>query len=181
VKHTIAVLAAVSLAALAAAGATTMKPERADAATSVRSCTGGTVSLAASEKRMLSLHNRERAERGKRRLCVHPKLQKAARAHSRDMIQRDYFSHTTKGRNENECERIRRYGYRWSACGENIGWGTGARGSADRIFNTWMKSAGHRSNILDGRFREVGIGAARGNFQGFDNATMWTVDFGRRR
>ncbi len=58
---------------------------------------------------MLSLHNRKRASRGLPRLCVHPKLQKAARAHSVDMIRRDYFSHNTKGRNEGPCQRLRRY------------------------------------------------------------------------
>lgn len=180
-KHTAVVLASVLLAALVAVGAAALEPERADAATSVRTCTGGTVNLKAIEKRMLDLHNRARADRGLKRLCVHPKLQKAARAHSRDMIRRDYFSHNTKGRNESACERIRRFGYRYAACGENIAWGSGTRGRPGPIFKYWMNSKPHRSNILDKRFREVGVGAHRGNFQGIDNVTMWTVDFGRRR
>ena len=54
---------------------------------------------------MLDLHNRKRASRGLPRLCIHPKLQKAARAHPADMIRRDYFSHYTKGRNEGDIPR----------------------------------------------------------------------------
>lgn len=175
------VLASVLLAALVAVGVAALQPERADAATSVKSCTGGTVNLKAIEKRMLNLHNRARADRGLKRLCVHPKLQKAARAHSRDMIRRDYFSHNTRGRNESACERIRRFGYKWRACAENIAWGSGARGRPAPIFKFWMNSKSHRSNILDKRFREVGVGAHLGKFKGYDNVTMGTVDFGRRR
>ena len=91
------------------------------------------------------------------------------------MIQRDYFSHNTKGRNEGPCERIRRYGYRYRYCGENIGYNS----TPERMFNAWMQSSGHRANILAGRYREVGIGAYRGAYKGF-KTTMYTVDFGTR-
>jgi uncharacterized protein YkwD len=97
---------------------------------------------------MLDLHNRKRASRGLPRLCVHPKLQKAARAHSVEMIRRDYFSHNTKGRNEGPCQRLRRYGYHLRLCGENIAWGSGKKGSPNSRFQAWMNSPGHRANIL---------------------------------
>jgi cysteine-rich secretory family protein len=71
------------------------------------------------------------------------------------MIERDYFSHDTKGRNEDACERIRRYGYAWRVCGENIG----SYPDPDSMFNAWMGSSGHRANILSAKSREVGIGA----------------------
>lgn len=180
-KHMAVVLSSVLLAALVAVGVAALEPERADAATSVRSCIGGTVDLKAIEKRMLDLHNRARADRGLKRLCIHPRLQRAARAHSRDMIQRDYFSHNTKGRNESACERIRRFGYKYAACGENIAWGSGKKGNPGPTFRYWMNSKSHRSNILDKRFREAGVGTHRGNFQGYDNVAMWTVSLGRRR
>ena len=45
----------------------------------------------------------------------------------------------------------------------------------------WMDSSGHRANILDGRFREVGIGTYTGTYKGKKGYTMYTVDFGRRR
>jgi uncharacterized protein YkwD len=104
---------------------------------------------------------------------------RAAEAHSKDMIQRDYFSHNTKGRNEDACERVRRYGYNWQVCAENIAWGPGALGRPDPIFDDWMNSSGHRSNILNRKYREIGIGAYRGSFKG-TIGTMWTVDFGDR-
>jgi uncharacterized protein YkwD len=44
-----------------------------------------------------------------------------------------------------------------------------------------MNSSGHRANILDRRFREIGIGTATGKYKGRRGYTMYTVDFGRRR
>ncbi len=129
---------------------------------------------------MLVLHNRKLANRGLPRLCIHPALVKAARAHSRDMVRRDYFSHFTTGRNDGPCERISRYGYHWHQCGENIAWGSGTSGSPRKIFKLWMNSSGHRANILNREFREVRIGAAGGTFGGHRSVTMWTVDFGDR-
>jgi uncharacterized protein YkwD len=82
--------------------------------------------------------------------CVHPALQRAARAHSKDMIQHDYFSHYTRGRNEDPCTRIRSFGYGGSYCAENIGYNAAPEG----VFHSWMRSSIHRPNILDGRFHE---------------------------
>ncbi len=178
-KQIAVLLTAVFLAAFAAFTMSAIEPEVAAADTSIRSCTGSKITLKTIEKNMLSLHNRKRASRGLPRLCVHPKLQKAARAHSVDMIRRDYFSHYTKGRNEGPCQRLRRYGYRWRLCGENIAWGSGSKGSPKDRFRAWMNSPGHRANILTRGFREVGIGAAKGSYNGY-RGTMWTVDFGDR-
>ena len=164
-----------ALASCLLALALTAPPAQAAGGGYVNKCGGGTIFLNASEKRTFALHNAARRDRDLKPFCVHPALQKAARAHSRDMIERDYFSHVTKGRNEDACERIRRYGYDWSACGENIGY----RSTPDRMFDAWMGSSGHRANILSGRFREVGIGAHTGNYGGF-GTTMYTVDFGAR-
>ncbi len=153
--------------------------EAADTLT-VRTCGGEAIALHPQEKRMLHLQNQARISRDLRRLCVHPALQRAARAHSKDMVRRDYFSHTTRGTQEDACQRIRRYGYRYSSCGENIAWGSATLGSADNIFKGWMHSSSHRQNILSDRYREVGIGLSTGAFMGRRNATVWTVDFGSR-
>ncbi len=176
-RYLAVVLASVLLAAVAAVGISAVGPEEVKAANtvSVRACTGGTVTLSNAEARMLRLHNKRRASRGLSRLCVHPALQRAARAHSQDMIQRDYFKHGDVG------ARLRHFGYNWRTYGENIAWGTGSRGAADPIFKGWMNSPAHRNNILNRGFREVGIGAARGNYKGSTNTTMWTADFGTRR
>jgi uncharacterized protein YkwD len=102
---------------------------------------------------MLALHNRERASRNLPRLCVHPRLQRAANAHSRKMIRRERFSHGNTGR------RLKRFGYDWSAYAENISRDNG-RPSPERTFKGWMRSSSHRSNILNRKLDEVGIGAA---------------------
>lgn len=49
----------------------------------------------------------------------------------------------------------------------------------ESFFKFWMKISGHRTNILEKSFREVGIGASSGNYKG-GKATMWTADFGDR-
>ena len=169
---------------VAVAVATTIfvvNPPAAEAAGGVRKCGGGTISLNADEKETFVQHNRERRDRNLSPLCVHPDLQRAARSHSEDMIRRDYFSHDTKGRNETACERIKRYGYRYRLCGENIANGSGAYGEPESVMRRWMQSDGHRSNILNGRFREVGIGTYTGTFNGTSNVTMYTADYGTRR
>ncbi len=44
-----------------------------------------------------------------------------------------------------------------------------------------MNSAGHKANILNPKFREIGIGARTGTYKTYEGATMYTVDFGARR
>ncbi len=167
------VLASIFLATLAAAATSAVEPESADAAITVKSCTGGDVQLSAAEKTMLELHNKERASRNLPRLCVHPALQRAANAHSQDMIRKDYFAHGNLGR------RLEKFGYPCRACAENIFQEPG-RPSPNGVFDAWMRSPSHKSHILDQRFDEVGVGAATGNFRGAKK-TLWTVDFGTRR
>jgi uncharacterized protein YkwD len=175
------VFLAVAVATVAITYLSTSQAAEAAGGGKVKRCGGGRIFLNADEKQVFAMHNRERVERNKKRLCVHPALQKAATAHSKDMIRRDYFSHDTKGRNESACERVRRFGYRYSRCAENIAWGNGRQGEPESIMRSWMDSSGHRSNILDGKLREVGVGAYTGDFNGYQDATMYTVDFGTRR
>ncbi len=172
-RHTAVVLASIFVAALAAVELSAVEPGTAEAASTVKSCTGDDVRLSAAEKQMLQLHNRKRASRGLPRLCVHPKLQKAANAHSRDMIRRDRFTHGNVGR------RLKKFGYRWSAYAENIARDDG-RPSPETTFKRWMRSSSHRSNILNRRLDEVGIGAAFGDVRG-SKVTAWTVDLATRR
>lgn len=181
IRYTTTILAALAVSLLLVLGSFILSPEKADAASGgyVKTCTGGKIFLKAPELRSLQLHNQARRDRGLRTLCIHPALQKAARAHSADMINKDYFSHTSKdGRTAGQ--RLRQAGYNWRTYGENIAWGSGSRGAADPIFKSWMNSSGHRANILNGKFREVGIGIAVGNYKGYNNTTMWTADFGTR-
>ena len=155
-------------------------PKPAHAGVYVTSCTGTQVYLSKAEKRMLTLHNQERHDWGLPAFCVHPALQKAAKAHSKEMIDMDYFSHNSFD-GESISDRLTRYGYDWSACAENIAWGTGSKGSPAYIFQSWMDSSGHQANILNSGYKEIGIGAARGTYQAYSDARMWTVDFGTRK
>lgn len=150
------------------------------ATTSVTGCTGTAVALTADEARALTLHNHQRAAAGLAAFCVHPALVAAARAHSQDMIARQYFSHTSlDGRTF--VTRVQAAGYtRWTGLAENIAWGSGSYGAPDRIVQNWMNSPGHRANILNGNLREIGIGVAAGTYRGYAGARMWTADFGRR-
>jgi uncharacterized protein YkwD len=171
-RHMAVVLASIFVATLAAVGVSAVEPGRAEAASTVKSCTGGDIRLSAAEKQMLELHNKERASRDLPRLCVHPKLQKAANAHSRDMIRRGRFTHGNVGR------RLKKFGYRWRAYAENISRDDG-RPSPGTTFKGWMRSSSHRSNILDRRLDEVGVGAATGDVNG-SRTTAWTVDLATR-
>jgi uncharacterized protein YkwD len=174
-RHAIVVIAAVVLATFGAVFISAVELKKAEAASAVRTCGGGKILLKPKEERTLRLHNRARKSHGLRRLCVHPKLTRAARAHSADMIRKDYFGHGNVGR------RLKRFGYNWRTYAENIGGGSGRYGRPGNVFRRWMNSRGHRSNILGRRFREIGIGAVTGRYKGTRGYTMYTVDFGRRR
>jgi uncharacterized protein YkwD len=174
-RYASVIFVAALLAAVVALSVSALEPGKAEAASNVRTCGGGTIKLNAKEERTLRLHNQKRRSRGLRALCVHPKLTKAARAHSSDMIRKDYFGHGSVGR------RLKRHGYNWRVYGENIAGGTGRHARPSNTFRRWMNSSGHRANILNRRFREIGIGTATGNYKGHRGYTMYTVDFGRRR
>jgi uncharacterized protein YkwD len=148
--------------------------------TTVTGCTGTSVSLTADEATELTLHNQERARNGLSAFCVHPALMSAARAHSADMLARNYFSHTSAD-GSSFVDRINRAGYTgWTNVAENIAWGSGTLGDPSTIFANWMNSAGHKANILNGSLREIGIGVASGTFQGYSGARVYTADFGTR-
>lgn len=181
------ILAALFLSGVTAAGISAVDPSAAEAASGgyVKRCGGGKIFLKVKEKRTFIKHNRVRRNHDLRPFCVHPKLQRAARAHSKDMIRRDYFSHNTKG-GGTFAQRLKRFGYTprgysYYIIGENIAYGSGTRGTPRSIMRAWMKSPGHRKNILDRRFREIGIGTYVGNFKGQRGVSMYTADFGTRR
>jgi len=151
----------------------------------VEKCGGGEIFLNEKEEKTFVLHNEIRAKHELPTFCVHPLLQEAARAHSKDMIQRDYFSHNTRGRGGFD-KRLKRFGYDADGyahyrVGENIAYGSGSYDEPANRMRAWMKSDGHRHNILNGEFREIGVGTYSGDYRGFNGVTMYTADFGVRR
>jgi uncharacterized protein YkwD len=177
-RYAIAVLGAMILASATAFLSVAVKPEMVGAATtSVKTCSGGNIDLGVKEERTLVLHNETRTDRGLEPLCINPVLTRAARSHSREMVENDYFSHYSDD-GEGVGARLRRFGYDWSVCVENLAGGYGNPGEPDSIFELWTNSTHHRANILDRRFRQVGVGTYTGIYKGIEEYTMYTVDFG---
>ena len=106
------------------------------------------------EAEELALTNQARADAGLGPLVCDAKLATAARLHSQDMCDRDYFSHTTP-EGLSFIDRIEAQGATWRTGGENIAWGYRTAAS---VHTGWMNSDGHRRNILNGAFGRVGIG-----------------------
>lgn len=152
---------------------------------SVRTCNGGSIEVNGNEKRILQLHNELRKDRGLKALCVQSQLTKAARAHSQEMIDKDYLSHDSFN-GESVRQRLERFGYTsrgyaYYLYGENIAGGCRSFGVPASIFDWWMHSTDHRANILNPKYREVGIGVRTGTLDSCTEATTYTVDFGTRR
>ncbi len=129
------------------------------------------------------LINQRRAAHKLPRLKLRPRLSAAAARHTQDMVRKRYFSHVSRD-GASLVDRLRRSRYlrnhrSWTA-GENLAWGSGKRGSPQQIVSAWMASPGHRRNILNGRFREIGIGVSLGSPSGAANAATYTTTFGAR-
>jgi uncharacterized protein YkwD len=136
-----------------------------------------TVALANSA---LCLVNQERTSRGLRPLKLNMRLKKAATAHTRDMVARNYFAHEAPG-GADFVDRIRKAGYIarvMPALGEDLAWGSGSLGTPRAIVKGWMDSPGHRANILFPKFREAGVGVAIGDPGAGQEGATYTLDFG---
>ncbi|MCX4450455.1 sigma-70 family RNA polymerase sigma factor [Streptomyces sp. NPDC087866] len=128
-----------------------------------------TPSASSDADQVLALVNTERAKEGCGPVTGNDQLTTAAQRHSEDMAAHDYFSHTSQD-GSGPGERITAAGYRWSTYGENIA--KGQRTPAD-VMNSWMNSPGHRANILNCSFKELGVG-----IQDSPGGIVWTQDFG---
>jgi uncharacterized protein YkwD len=130
-----------------------------------------------SESTLVTLTNRARASHGLKALRVDSKLSAIARSRSKDMIVRNYFSHTIKGTSYNVFHILDQKGYCYRIAGENIGWNNYPDDSATyAVQNQFMGSPGHRANILNKAWDVIGIGA----YKGPTGKKMWTVLFADR-
>jgi uncharacterized protein YkwD len=127
--------------------------------------------LTRAEARLLRDLNRVRAAYSLPPLRYDARLQRAARAHTREMLASGTFQHGAFG------TRMLRFDVRGSLTGENLAWGTGARANAGAIISAWLASPEHRANLLRARFTRIGIGDLVGVFLGFDSAHVVTADF----
>ncbi|WP_053227645.1 CAP domain-containing protein [Solirubrobacter soli] len=130
---------------------------------------------------VLCLINAERSQRGLVSLRENVKLRSAAVAHSSDMVRNGYFAHTSLD-GDTFVDRILAAGYTsrtaaWSL-GENLAWGTGDVSTPRGIHDAWMRSSGHRANILKAGYRELGIGVRPGVPKDAGVGATYTTDFG---
>jgi uncharacterized protein YkwD len=131
-----------------------------------------------SEQAVAKLINKHRAKKGLRALKIDGSLITVARAHSRDMIKRNYFSHRSKSGTD-PSDRIARAGG-LGAIGEDLAWGTGSYATPSAIVKLWLNSPPHRRVLFAKDLRYVGIGRATGRFQGYSGAAVFTADFSAR-
>lgn len=125
------------------------------------------------EAAVVALVNKERSAAGCRAVAADARLTAAARGHSADMAARGYFSHTSP-EGVKFSTRLTDAGYRWSAAGENIAKG---QRTAQDVMTGWMNSSGHKANIVNCNFTDIGVGVvadARGSL-------VWTQDFAKPR
>jgi uncharacterized protein YkwD len=141
------------------------------------------IAMTAPEKQLLALVNHVRAEHHLRQLTMVGSLERASRAHSREMAYRQYFSHDSFS-GESFRARLTRFGYTtgctaWTL-GENIADGRASGGTPRAIFKAWMNSPAHRAVMLTARLRNVGIGRASGTINGVSGIVFFTLDCGAR-
>ncbi len=130
------------------------------------------------ELTFLALINDYRGQNGLRPLALNMTLGEAADFHSQDMAEHGYFAHTLSDGTD-AGTNIYNFGYTGTTWGENIAAG---QTTAEAVMQAWMNSPGHRANILNRRFREVGIGVVFGAPSGsWDEAATYATEFGRRR
>lgn len=127
--------------------------------------------LTTGEAQLLRQMNVVRAQHGLGRLTFDPRLERAARSHSRTMLATGVFAHGAFG------SRMAAFDVRGSVAGENLAWGTGASGSAQGVVAAWLASPEHRANLLRPGFTRVGVGALTGTFLGTPGARVVTADF----
>lgn len=132
----------------------------------------GARGLSSPEASLLQTMNTVRTSRGLAPLRLDVRLLRAARGHSADMMNRQYFAHGAVA------ARALAQRARGPVYGEDLAWGTGV--TAQSVVNNWLASPRHRGVLLRPGFRRIGIGIAFGTFVGHGGAAVVTADFAGR-
>ena len=138
----------------------------------------GAAHLSRVERALIRHVNDVRADHGLGRVRASGALSRAADSHSRDMLRRDFFDHTSSDGTPFE-QRIRRY-VDARMVGENLAAIGQRRGGAGTIVRMWMNSPGHRAVLLSSDYRRIGIARRWGKLGGSREAVV-TADFASRR
>lgn len=126
-------------------------------------------SFSAYEDQVITLVNRERANRGLQMLSKNWQLCRVARYKSQDMVLKNYFAHQSPTYGS-PFTMMQDFGIHFSAAGENIAMG---QQTPQAVMNAWMNSPGHRSNILSPVYNQIGVGVAKTS----SGVYYWTQQF----
>ncbi len=110
------------------------------------------------EDQVAQLVNAERAKNGLRPLTHRADLKSVAEKKAQDMINSNYFSHTSPNYGS-PFDMMKTFGISYSAAGENIAKG---QTTPQEVMNSWMNSSGHRANILNSSYDCIGVGFYQG-------------------
>ncbi|WP_312636879.1 CAP domain-containing protein [Oscillibacter sp.] len=118
------------------------------------------------EQQVADLVNQQRAANGLNPLTLSTELSAAARAKSQDMHDKNYFAHESPTYGS-PFDMLKTFGISYRTAGENIAMGYS---TPEAVMNAWMNSSGHRANILNASYTQIGVGyVADGNY--------WTQEF----
>ena len=112
-----------------------------------------TSNLSADEQEVFNLINNQRTQNGLSALKIDSEVQKVARIKAQDMVNNNYFSHTSPTYGS-PFDMLKSYKVSYNTAGENIAGNSSNSGAV----NAWMNSSGHRANILNKSFNYTGIG-----------------------
>jgi uncharacterized protein YkwD len=126
----------------------------------------------ATEKEVIDLTNAERKKLSLPALTASPLLMKAARSHSANMARQGILAHTLDQKTADQ--RVTDAGYLWTRTGENIA--QGQRSPLEAV-TSWMNSPGHRDNILNQEYTEIGVAVVEAK----DGQKYWTMVLARPR
>lgn len=118
-------------------------------------------SVSAYEEEVIRLVNNIRQQNGLQPLTANWELSRVARYKSQDMLENGYFSHNSPTYGS-PFQMITAFGLSYRTAGENIAKGYA---SAQAVVNGWMNSSGHRANILNSSYKQIGVGyVAQGHY-----------------
>ncbi len=120
-------------------------------------------------KAVLDLVNQERAKAGVPALTLSTKLTDIANTKAKDMSDKNYFSHDSPTYGS-PFDMLKQFGVSYTYAGENIAAG---QKTAEEVMNSWMNSSGHKANILNKNYTQLGVGFYRGGQYG----TEWVQLF----
>lgn len=129
------------------------------------------------------LLNRERTKRGLSKLHANRALRSVAQRYAGKMVAESFFDHVAPS-GSTFVQRIQRTAYLdrangWSL-GENLAWGDGELATPRKIVRAWMHSPGHRRNILDRTFEDIGVGIELGSPVNRGGGATYVNEFGQR-